>query len=474
MYVCICMNVCMNVCSNFGSIWEQLTDAPPRVSATDMSQRDACQTTGIPTDMSQKMPVKLQVFRGTADDLAAVLGPHVDRGNFFFPEKVTDTNIEMIWKVRPLWRALHFMNDNFSFQATKLQGAMAIIWEERRDTWPSKLSDEHKDGWVFSVTNRLLAALSESSRAIQSTGIRERWLQQVLLPALRPEDSAAAEQAAPSGPGATTTPCSVGLAQQRRQCAAGLCSSQPVEKGDDRRLADEASQLWESKRGPLWTGTLGNSGLRLYRRLESGREVLRIKKCSPQRHLHRISVNGFCGDLDARRNQAMQLGVSLCEQLQSGTLPASTAAIQNARKEWYDCRLSTEQPAAKKQRTQGTEAGKEQGAEKQLRMRPAAEEQEEEEEEEKKPLQKKPLQKRPAGTGARSSGKLPVEKPLQTRLAGKGPAKEQEEEPAASAYENYLRALARERFHTDQIVARTLHYSEIGDRMRARRCCVDV
>ena len=344
---------------------------------------------------------------------------------------------------------------------------MIIIWNEKRETWPSKLSDEHKDVWVCSVTNLLRTALTRSNNAVCQKSTPP-WLRDVLeVPALRPEDSAAAEQAAPSGPGATTTPCSVGLVQQRRQCAAGLCSSQPVEKGDDRRLADEASQLWESKRGPLWTGTLGNSGLRLYRRLESGREVLRIKKCNPQRHLHRISVNGFCGDLDARRNQAMQLGVSLCEQLQSGTLPASRAAIQNARKEWYDCRLSTEQPAAKKQRTQGTEAGKEQGAEKQLRMRPAAEEQEEEEEEEKKPLQKKPLPKRPAGTGARSSGKLPVEKPLQTRPAAKEPAKEQEEEPAAAAYENYLRELARERFYTDQIVARTLRYGRNSDRLHA-------
>ena len=179
----------------------------------------------------------------------------------------------------------------------------------------------------------------------------------------------------------------------------------------------------------------------------------------------------------------MQLGVYLCEQLQSGTLPESNAAIKDARKKWsHNCRVSTNQPAAKKQRTQGTEAGKEQGAEKQLRMRPAAEEQEEEEEEEKKPLQKKPLPKRPAGTGARSSGKLPVEKPLQTRPAAKEPAKEQEEEPAASDYENYLRALARERFHTDLIVARSLRFGRNSDRLAtaraakasARRCCVDV
>ena len=242
-----------------------------------------------------------------------------------------------------------------------------------------------------------------------------------------------------------------------------------MEKGDDRRLADEASQLWESRRGHFWTGTLGKAGLKLYRCLDRGREVLRIQSCSPQRFLHNISVNGFCGDLDARRNQAMQLGVSLCEQLQSGTLPDSKAAIKDARKEWYDCRLSTEQPAAKKQRTQGTEAGKEQGAEKQLRMRPAAEEQEEEEEEEKKPLQKKPLPKRPAGTGARSSGKLPVEKPLQTRPAAKEPAKEQEEEPAASDYENYLRALARERFHNNQIAARALRFGMSSDRLAAAR-----
>ncbi len=64
------------------------------------------------TDMSQTMPVKRQVFLGTADTLACVLWPHVDRENFFFPEKVTDTNIGMSGKVRPLWRALHFLNDN--------------------------------------------------------------------------------------------------------------------------------------------------------------------------------------------------------------------------------------------------------------------------------------------------------------------------------------------------------------------------
>ncbi len=128
--------------------------------------------------------------------------------------------------------------------------------------------------------------------------------------------------------------------------------------------------------------------------------------------------------------------------------------------------------AAKKQRTQGTEAGKEQGAETQLRMRPAAEEQEEEEEE------KKPLQKRPAGTGARSSGKLPagtgrsrLRSTRTTRPAGKEPAKEQEEEPAASAYEIYLRdrALVRERFHTAQSVARALRFGMNSDRLAAAR-----
>eukprot|EP00972_Heterocapsa_arctica_P013029 1914583-Heterocapsa_arctica.AAC.1 len=85
------------------------------------------------------MPVKRQVFQGTAADVAAAVGPHVVRADFFeYPEKVTDDMIiQKILKVRRLlWRALHGLNDNFSFQPSKLREAMAIIWDEQRHTWP--------------------------------------------------------------------------------------------------------------------------------------------------------------------------------------------------------------------------------------------------------------------------------------------------------------------------------------------------
>ena len=140
-------------------------------------------------------------FQGTAEDVAAVLGPHVDGANFLgYPEKVVTTTqcTCMIWKVRALWRALHGLHDRFCFKNTQLNEAVIIIWNEKRETWPSKLSDEHKDVWVRSVTNRLRTALTRSNHAVcrRST---PPWLRDVLeVPALRPEDSAAAEQAAPS------------------------------------------------------------------------------------------------------------------------------------------------------------------------------------------------------------------------------------------------------------------------------------
>eukprot|EP00972_Heterocapsa_arctica_P108002 15906296-Heterocapsa_arctica.AAC.1 len=78
----------------------------------------------------------------------------------------------MIWKVRALWRALYGLQDHFSFPTLKLKGAVIIIWNEQRDTWPSKLSDEHKDVWVLYVTNRLRTALSHSNRAAHTPAAR--------------------------------------------------------------------------------------------------------------------------------------------------------------------------------------------------------------------------------------------------------------------------------------------------------------
>ena len=152
----------MNVCSHFGSIWEQLTDAPPRASATDTSPLVQLTHQNMTTRVGRRV-----CFQGTARDVAAVLGPHVDGANFLgYPEKVVTTTqfTCMIWKVRALWRALHGLHDRFCFKNTQLKEAVIIIWNEKRETWPSKLSDEHRGVWVHSVTNLLRTALSRSKK----------------------------------------------------------------------------------------------------------------------------------------------------------------------------------------------------------------------------------------------------------------------------------------------------------------------
>ena len=82
-----------------------------------------------------------------------------------------------------MWRALHALNNNCSFQPSKLATAMTIVWEEKHDTWAVQVSDEHKDGWIASMVNRLRTALSHLSKALAHCRGRTappKWLELLL------------------------------------------------------------------------------------------------------------------------------------------------------------------------------------------------------------------------------------------------------------------------------------------------------
>jgi len=138
--------------------------------------------------MSQGKPLKRQVFQGSAINVAAVIGPHAVTATFLeYPEKNADKiKCKQLWKLRAMWRALHALNNNCSFQPSKLATAMTIVWEEKHDTWAVQVSDEHKDGWIASMVTRLRTALAHLSKALARGRARPalpKWLELLLMDA---------------------------------------------------------------------------------------------------------------------------------------------------------------------------------------------------------------------------------------------------------------------------------------------------
>ena len=150
-------------------------------------------------------------------------------------------------------------------------------------------------------------------------------------------------------------------------------------------------------------------------------ESLAIFKFPPDgkpKQLLQILVGKFDGDTAAQRKQAVALGVSLCEQLQAGTLPETSKALTEARN----------QALATKEHTEG----------KPLKKRPAA--QEEEEEQERKEKEKKegeehegrqerrPVKKR--REDLESEGRSPLKKRPAAQEQDEEEEEEEQEEPA--------------------------------------------
>ena len=96
-----------------------------------------------------------KVFAGEAAELAACIGPHVGRADFFSFDAEKSNRVAELKKVPELWRSLQKLSDNFSFQREKLEMALGQVWDEKSSAWSVPLSDQFKSDWTIDQANRL-------------------------------------------------------------------------------------------------------------------------------------------------------------------------------------------------------------------------------------------------------------------------------------------------------------------------------
>jgi hypothetical protein len=201
--------------------------------------------------------------------------------------------------------------------------------------------------------------------------------------------------------------------------------------------------LWQTTKGSLWNGKLGKSVLRLTKSCRKSVESLVINKFPPAgkgkgTQLLQILVGHFTGkDMHDNREQAVKLGMLICEQLSNGDLEDDPPAIravrdnhmakQTAKRPAGHEEMTAKRPAGlytKKEKTNGTEAGKKHGATKGLRKKPAskgqeADEEEEEEEAQDKEEEEAQEEEEEADEAEEKQTPAPKKKPAQKRPAGK-------------------------------------------------------
>ena len=98
---------------------------------------------------------ELATFAGEAAELAACIGPHVGRADFFAFDAEKSNRVAELRKVPELWRSLQKLSDNFSFQREKLEMALGQVWDEKSSAWSVPLSDQFKSDWTIDQANRL-------------------------------------------------------------------------------------------------------------------------------------------------------------------------------------------------------------------------------------------------------------------------------------------------------------------------------
>ena len=509
-----------------------------------------------------------QVFKGTAADLAAVIAPHAVRADWFEYAETASAKMSVpkLMKMRAMFRALHGLSDNFSFQATKVKSAMLEVWTQQRSVWPAKLADEHRDAWVTSMSARLRTALAHIARSLAKGRCRStppRWLQQLLADPARaggeenaPEEEEEAEEEAEEEEEDEEEEEKKEEKEDRRDASEKGDRRDADEKKEDRRVADEKKKedrrvadekkkedrrvadekkeerrvaddeyfygycferaqawrapaskpqnreyskvyapegavdtdfavcqwdgkvhtvtdlavkelkvrsacLWQASKGPVWTGALGDAALKLTKSIRytdgnPSHESLAIFKVpsdgTAKEQLLQIIVHMFDGDIEAQRNKTVTLGVSLCEQLQAGTIPATRAALRAARDKVYsgekrsaDSKEHAEGKPPKKRKQEQKE--QEQGATKAKQKERKQEKQEQEEQEQGA------LKKRPAAQARRPCRKMTPEEQEQEE-------EEEEEEEQEEPEESDVYKLARQELDDDLPPAQAL---DLGD-----------
>lgn len=406
------------------------------------------------------------MYKGTAQQLAATISKHASRADFFdYHEGPSKLSISRLLKGRRLLKDLHELNDNFSFQPSKLKQALKEVWEERQATWPTPLADEHREAWESSMASRLRTALLHLARATarqRTRSARPRWLEKLLADTdegtaedgqqgaqeeeeeeegeqeeeqeqqeeedaeeeeedtqQREEEDNRKEESKDSRPtddneGDRRDPDDdylYGYCFERCQAWRAPASkpnrreytkvyakegSKPTDfaccvwDGAERVVTDlvvaeldaRAQAVWSSSRGALWVGKLGSASLKLKKSVRHGSDkkpgseslaIFKTESGQKPKQLLQVLVSRCAGDTpEEKRETAVKLGVSLCERLQSGTLPPG-AALTAARDAEQGSGTTPRQPKQEPREP------------KQLRKRPAAlQEQSQELEEEPK------------------------------------------------------------------------------------------
>jgi hypothetical protein len=487
---------------------------------------------------------KRDTFTGSPEDLAAVIAPYAIGPRFFEYSEgktVTKVNCRQLFIVTQMWRDLHELHSNWSFQITKLKTAMTIVWDEKHDTWAQTLADNFKDEWIHAMANRIRTALAHLQKALGRGLSRplSPWLHTILNGPLSgdsapPESADSATQPGdeqeeedeeeqeeeeeeedegeeqdkeveedpgkpvakkkndrrpPDEPSvnrrlvderagdaaAQAVEYVYGYCWERNQawrskanstsknptrehtvvfakegaadtdyvfCQWGLSPPREVKALTVLEFKTHSLCLWQTTRGPLWTGNLGKFSLKLTKSCRLGVESLVINKFPSTGNgkgtqLLQIVVANFGGLSHDNREAAVKLGILICEQLSKGTLKDDPSVIRAARdkhmmkkgggslrkkpagqeadeeeEEEEEAQGLRKKPAAKGQEAKGLRkkpATKEQEADEEEEEEKAQEEEEEEEaeeeeeeeadeaEENQKPAHKKPAQKRPAG-----------------------------------------------------------------------------
>ncbi len=137
--------------------------------------------------MADMSPKRRARFNGTKEDIAGVLKEHATKADFFeYAEQPTGShtksklNVAKILAAKEMFQDLVALQHNVAFQATKIDGAVEIVWKVCRESWPRKPKPEYQEEWCKNISSRLRVACRHISSAMaRSANGTPRWVAQL-------------------------------------------------------------------------------------------------------------------------------------------------------------------------------------------------------------------------------------------------------------------------------------------------------
>ena len=117
-------------------------------------------------------------FKGSETQVATVLIPFATEANFFRYDENAKTAVKgQLQTNAAMFRALHVLSPNLSYQGKKIQKALHMVWKDCYPKWERKPSPEFEKDWVKSMKDRLVTALHHLKKAKAS-----KWAKALLDP----------------------------------------------------------------------------------------------------------------------------------------------------------------------------------------------------------------------------------------------------------------------------------------------------